>query len=134
MRTGREHGVDYDETFAKMTSVRCILSIAAVGSSSTRREECVSTSQPIREWGDLKEEVYMRLPPGFMVDGNRNLVCRLKKAIYGLKQAPRAWFDRFRSLLSLFGFRQSAADSDSFLHTSPLLAGLQLFLSLLMIS
>lgn len=37
----------------------------------------------------------MRLPPGFMVDGNRNLVCRLKKAIYGLKQAPRA--DRFRS-------------------------------------
>lgn len=90
----QEHGVDYDETFApvaKMTSVRCILSIAAVKGWGLHQLDVKNAFQlTIR--GDLKEEVYMRLPPGFMVDGNRNLVCRLKKAIYGLKQAPRAWF------------------------------------------
>ena len=32
--------------------------------------------------GELEEEIYMRIPPGFSEsDGNK--VCRLKKALYG---------------------------------------------------
>ncbi|GKA93280.1 retrovirus-related pol polyprotein from transposon TNT 1-94 [Tanacetum coccineum] len=39
--------------------------------------------------GELKEEVYVSQPEGF-VDQD---VYKLKKALYGLKQAPRAWYD-----------------------------------------
>nr|GEW03970.1 retrovirus-related Pol polyprotein from transposon TNT 1-94 [Tanacetum cinerariifolium] len=43
--------------------------------------------------GNLREEVYVSQPDGFVDQDNPNHVYKLKKALYGLKQAPRAWFD-----------------------------------------
>jgi Reverse transcriptase (RNA-dependent DNA polymerase) len=45
--------------------------------------------------GDLLEEMYMEIPPGFDTNQTMDKVCRFKKSLYGLKQSPRAWFDRF---------------------------------------
>ena len=39
--------------------------------------------------GDLKENIYMIQPERFVVLGQENLVCKLRKSLYGLKQAPR---------------------------------------------
>ena len=57
----------------------------------------------ILEW-HLKEEVYLEQSAGFMVKGEEEKVCRLKKAFYGLKQAPRAWNSRIDGYLSQKGF------------------------------
>jgi hypothetical protein len=40
-------------------------------------------------YGKLDEKIYMEQPEGFAKRGQKNQVCRLKKAIYGLKQASR---------------------------------------------
>ncbi|CAL8994106.1 unnamed protein product [Prunus brigantina] len=109
----QEYGLDYDETFApvaKMTTVRTILALAA------------SQSWPLHQMdvknaflhGDLKEEVYLKLPSG-MPTSSPNDVCKLKRSLYGLKQAPRVWFEKFRSTLLGFSFTQSQYDSSLFL-------------------
>ncbi|GKC77701.1 retrovirus-related pol polyprotein from transposon TNT 1-94 [Tanacetum coccineum] len=43
--------------------------------------------------GELKEEVNVSQPEGFVDPDHPTHVYRLKKALYGLKQAPRAWYD-----------------------------------------
>ena len=38
---------------------------------------------------DLEEDIYMIQLERFIVQGQENLVCKLRKSLYGLKQAPR---------------------------------------------
>ena len=35
--------------------------------------------------GDLEEEIYMKQPDGFLVEGKEDHGCRLRKSLYGLK-------------------------------------------------
>nr|GEZ86838.1 hypothetical protein [Tanacetum cinerariifolium] len=46
--------------------------------------------------GNLKEEVYVSQPDGFVDQDNPNHVYKLKKALYRLKQASRTWYDMFQ--------------------------------------
>jgi hypothetical protein len=57
--------------------------------------------------GDLKEEVYVHQPPGFVIPGKEGKVLRLRKALYGLRQAPRTWNAKLDFTLKGMGFRQS---------------------------
>ncbi|KAK1620070.1 hypothetical protein QYE76_025587 [Lolium multiflorum] len=112
----REHGRDYDETFAPvahMTTVRTLLDVASVRRWSVSQLDVQNAFLN----GELSEEVYMQPPPGYSVpDG---MVCRLRRSLYGLKQAPRAWFERFASVVTAAGFSPSLHDPALFVHTSP---------------
>ncbi|RVW52205.1 Retrovirus-related Pol polyprotein from transposon TNT 1-94 [Vitis vinifera] len=68
--------------------------------------------------GDLEEEVYMEIPPGFEESMAKNQVCKLQKSLYGLKQSPRAWFDRFTKAVLKLGYKQGQADHTLFVKKS----------------
>ncbi|CAH9129521.1 unnamed protein product [Cuscuta epithymum] len=106
-------GIDFHETFApvaKLVTVRCLLTIAA------KRNWIVHQLDVNNAFlhGDLSEDVYMRIPQGFMKDGDTR-VCKLQKSLYGLRQASRNWYHKFTQALTQIGFRQSKADHSLFI-------------------
>nr|GFA16565.1 hypothetical protein [Tanacetum cinerariifolium] len=65
--------------------------------------------------GNLREEVYVSQPDGFVDPDNPNHVCKLKKVLYGLKQAPRAWYDMLSSFLLSQDFFKGLVDPTLFI-------------------
>ncbi|GJW04050.1 retrovirus-related pol polyprotein from transposon TNT 1-94, partial [Tanacetum coccineum] len=65
--------------------------------------------------GELKEEVYVHQPEGFVDPERPQHVYRLKKALYGLKQAPRAWYDTLSKFLLAQGFSKGVVDPTLFI-------------------
>ncbi|WVY99969.1 hypothetical protein V8G54_026039 [Vigna mungo] len=107
------YGVDYLETFApvaKMNTVRVILSLAANYGWNLEQFDVKNAFLH----GDLEEEIYMEIPPGYGRDVVTNTVCKLKKALYGLKQSPHAWFGRFTKVMTGLGYKQSQGDHTLF--------------------
>nr|GEU41674.1 hypothetical protein [Tanacetum cinerariifolium] len=64
--------------------------------------------------GDLKEEVYVSQPEGFVDPDHPTHVYYLKKALYGLKQAPRAWYDTLSWFLLDNKFSKGVVDPTLF--------------------
>ncbi|GJU72879.1 retrovirus-related pol polyprotein from transposon TNT 1-94 [Tanacetum coccineum] len=60
--------------------------------------------------GNLREEVYVSQPDGFVDPDNPNHVYKIKKDLYGLKQAPRAWYDMLSSFLISQDFSKGSVD------------------------
>ncbi|GJX98430.1 retrovirus-related pol polyprotein from transposon TNT 1-94 [Tanacetum coccineum] len=60
--------------------------------------------------GKLKEEVYVKQPPGFESSEFPDYVCKLDKALYGLKQAPKAWYLKGTPSLGLYYTKCSEFD------------------------
>jgi hypothetical protein len=84
-----------------MESVRVLLALAAQEGWKVHHMDVKSAFLN----GDLKEEVYVRQPPGFTVAREESKVYRLRKALYGLRQAPRAWNAKLDATLKQMGFQ-----------------------------
>jgi len=60
--------------------------------------------------GDLEEVIYMKQPKIFVVNGNKELVCKMKNSLYGLKQSPRMWYKKIDTYMLGLGFTRSKED------------------------
>ena len=105
----QKYGIDYDEIFAhvsRLSSIRILLAFAVENKMKVHQMDVVSAFLN----GELKEEIFMQQPPGYVQSGKEELVCKLKKSIYGLKQSPRCWNEKFCKHMRSFGFKESGAD------------------------
>nr|GEU72144.1 Gag-Pol polyprotein [Tanacetum cinerariifolium] len=85
----QKEGIDFEESFTPVARIKtiCIFIANAAHKNMTIYQMDVKTAFLN---GELKEEVYVSQPEGFVDQVNPSHVYKLKKALYGLKQAPRA--------------------------------------------
>lgn len=110
----QQEGVDFHETFShvvKPTTTRVILTLLVTYRWDIQQ---VDINNKFLN-GDIKKEVYMKQPPGF-VENDSSLMCKLKKAMYGFKHAPWAWYAKQYQALLQFGFLASKCDHSRFVY------------------
>ncbi|KAJ9560782.1 hypothetical protein OSB04_005942 [Centaurea solstitialis] len=112
----QQTGIDYDETFApvaRIEAIRIFLAYAAHKNFTVYQMDVKTAFFN----GELKEEVYVSQPEGFVDRTKPNHVYILDKALYGLKQAPRAWYDHLSNALLDNGFYKGKIDPTLFIKT-----------------
>ncbi|KAM0906965.1 hypothetical protein ACQ4PT_016441 [Festuca glaucescens] len=85
-------GIDFGETYAPMAHLESIRILLAYATHHNFKLQQIDVKSAFLN-GPLREEVYVKQPPGFEDPNFPNHVYKLDKALYGLKQAPRAWFE-----------------------------------------
>nr|GEV36745.1 retrovirus-related Pol polyprotein from transposon TNT 1-94 [Tanacetum cinerariifolium] len=88
----QEEGINFEESFALVAHIEAIRIFIANATSKNMTVYQMDVKTAFLN-GELKEEVYVSQPEGFVDPDHPTHVYRLKKALYGLKQAPRAWMD-----------------------------------------
>ncbi|GJS47485.1 retrovirus-related pol polyprotein from transposon TNT 1-94 [Tanacetum coccineum] len=85
----QEEGIDFEKSFAPVARIEAIHIFVA---NSTHKNMTIYQMDVKTAFlnGELKEEVYVSQPKGFVDRDKPSYVYKLKKALYGLKQAPRA--------------------------------------------
>ena len=78
----QKFGQDYDETFlpvVRLESIRVLLALAVQYQLKLHQTDIKTAF--LNE--DLKEDVYMKQPEGYIENRKEYLVCKLKKSLYG---------------------------------------------------
>lgn len=101
--------VEFTEVFSlvvRHTSIRLILSHVIVYDMHLERMDVKIAFLHC----ELKEEIVMDQPEGFIDLKRPNWVCLLRKSLYGLKQSPRQWYLRFDNHMQKLNFQRCNFD------------------------
>ncbi|GJY51723.1 retrovirus-related pol polyprotein from transposon TNT 1-94 [Tanacetum coccineum] len=109
----QEEGIDFEESFALVARIEAIRIFIANAASKNMTIYQMDVKIAFLN-GELKEEVYVSQPEGFVDPDHPTHVYRLKKALYHLKQAPRAWYDTLSRFLLDNKFSKGAVDPTLF--------------------
>nr|GEV03677.1 retrovirus-related Pol polyprotein from transposon TNT 1-94 [Tanacetum cinerariifolium] len=110
----QEEGIDFEKSFAlvaRLEAIRIFLAYATYKNMVVYQMDVKTAFLN----GNLREEVYVCQPDGFVDQDNPNHVYKLKKALYGLKQALRAWYDMLSSFLISQDFSKGLVDPTLFI-------------------
>ncbi|GKE44807.1 retrovirus-related pol polyprotein from transposon TNT 1-94 [Tanacetum coccineum] len=110
----QEEGINFEELFAPVARIEAIRIFIA---NATHKNMMIYQMDVKMDFlnGELKEEVYVSQPEGFIDQDNPLHVYKLKKTLYGLKQAPRAWYDMLSSFLISQQFSKGTVDPTLFI-------------------
>jgi len=100
-------GIDFNETYSPVvghSTVRTLLALACANGWHIHQMDAKSVFLN----RDLKEEIYMKIPPG--QDRSERHVWRLRKALYGLKQVLQEWYTKVHKVMVGLGYKVSVAD------------------------
>nr|GEY27931.1 retrovirus-related Pol polyprotein from transposon TNT 1-94 [Tanacetum cinerariifolium] len=111
----QEEGIDFEDSFASVARIKAIRIFIANATSKNMTVYQMDVKTDFLN-GELKEEVYVSQPKGFVDPDHPTHVYRLKKALYGLKQAHRAWYDTLSRFLLDNNFSKGAVDPTLFTH------------------
>ncbi|GJZ77822.1 retrovirus-related pol polyprotein from transposon TNT 1-94 [Tanacetum coccineum] len=111
----QEEGIDFKESFAPVTRLEAIRIFLAFAAHMNMVVYQMDVKIAFLN-GNLREEVYVSQPDGFVDKDSPNYVYKLKKALYRLKQAPRAWYDMLSSFLISQDFSKGSVDPTLFIH------------------
>ncbi|GJZ74846.1 retrovirus-related pol polyprotein from transposon TNT 1-94 [Tanacetum coccineum] len=105
----QEEGIDFEESFALVARIKTIkIFIANVTSKNMVIYQMDVKTTLLND--NLKEEVYVSQPEGFVDPDHPKHVYHLKKALYGLKQDPRAWYNTLSRFLLDNKFSKGVVD------------------------
>ncbi|GJS70427.1 retrovirus-related pol polyprotein from transposon TNT 1-94 [Tanacetum coccineum] len=110
----QEEGTGFEESFAPVARIEAIRIFVA----NTAHKNMTIYQMDVKTTflnGELKEEVFVSQPKGFVDQDNPSHVYKLKKALYGLKQAPRVWYDMLSNFLFSQHFSKGAVDLTLFI-------------------
>ncbi|GJX69207.1 retrovirus-related pol polyprotein from transposon TNT 1-94, partial [Tanacetum coccineum] len=110
----QEEGLDFKESFAPVARLEAIRIFLANAASKNMTVYQIDVKTAFLN-GELKEEVYVSQPKGFVDLDHPHHVYRLKKALYELNQAPRAWYDTLSKFLLAQGFSKGVVDLTLFI-------------------
>nr|GEZ02608.1 hypothetical protein [Tanacetum cinerariifolium] len=110
----QEEGIDFEESFAPVARLEAIWIFLAYAAHKNMVVYQMDVKTAFLN-GNLREEVYVSQPDGFVDQDNPNHVYKLKKALYGLKQAPHAWYDMLSSFLISQDFSKGLVDPTLFI-------------------
>ncbi|GJU21423.1 retrovirus-related pol polyprotein from transposon TNT 1-94 [Tanacetum coccineum] len=109
----QEEGIDFEESFAPVAWMEAIRIFIANAASKNMTIYQIDVKTAFLN-GELKEEVCVSQPEGFVDPDHPTHVYRLKKALYGLKQAPQAWYDTLSRFLLDNKFSKGVVDPTLF--------------------
>nr|GEX12338.1 retrovirus-related Pol polyprotein from transposon TNT 1-94 [Tanacetum cinerariifolium] len=97
----QEQGIEFEESFTQVFRIEAIRIFIAYDASKNLTVYQMDVKTAFIN-GELKKEVYVSQPEGFVDPERPNHVYRLKKALYSLMQAPMAWDPRRSDKLSKY--------------------------------
>ena len=90
--------IDYFDTYSPVTKISTIRSLVALAAIHGLIVHQMDVKTAFLN-GDLREEIYVEQPKGYVIQGQENKVCKLRKSLYGLKQAPKQLYEKFDQTL-----------------------------------
>ncbi|SJK98299.1 uncharacterized protein ARMOST_01564 [Armillaria ostoyae] len=105
----QQYGLDYNDTWAVVTHLESVRMSAAVAMKLDLhlwQVDFISTYLN----SEMKEDIYMCQPPGYVVEGQEDKVCKLVHTIYGTMQGGHDWYETLGKTYDDLGYRTSHAD------------------------